>query len=104
MRAEMTDLNNILEDLGSRIIVTEDKVSELQNNMQKTRQQKMSNRLKINEQQILERWYDFKRSNIRVINILEGQKGNPDKEARVKDIIAEKFLELLEISQAHGKI
>lgn len=61
MRAEMTDLNNLvgeiinlLEDLGSRIIVTEDKISELQNNMQKTRQQKMSNRLKINEQQILE--------------------------------------------------
>ena len=37
---------------------------------------------------------DLKRNNIRIIGVPEGQGGNPNEKATVKEIIAEKFPEL----------
>lgn len=39
-------------------------------------------------------WYKFNRNNIRIIGVSEGQENNSCEEARIKDIIAEKFPEL----------
>lgn len=41
-----------------------------------------------------ELWDEFKRSNIRIIKVSEGQRGNPNEVVTTKDIINKKFPEL----------
>lgn len=50
--------------------------------------------LKINQQMIRELWEDFKRNHPRIFRVPEGQKGDCEEEATVRDITAEKFPEL----------
>ena len=82
--------------LNNRLTTVEDRISELEDEQQEAyrQQQTMGRDLKIALGRIRGLEDDAKRNNIRIIGVPEGQEGNPNKKATVKEIIAEKFSEL----------
>lgn len=101
----MTELKNLVgemkiskEGFTSGVTVAEDRINVLKFEVQKItkQQQKKGKSLKINEKLTRELWDELKNTNIRAIGFLEGQEGNADEEAIVKDITVEKFPELEE--------
>ena len=93
MQNTKTEIKNSLEATNSRIQEAEEQISKVEDRLMETTdvEQKREKRLKTNEKSLRELWDNMKCTNIRIIQVPEGEEIEKETEKIFQEIITENF-------------
>ena len=89
-------MNSTLEGIHSRITEAEARINDLEDRMVEitATEQNIDKRMKRNEDSLRDLWDNIKRTNVRIIEVPEGEEREKGPEKIFEEIIAEEFLNM----------